>query len=75
VEKTEKDVNSKNQPCKHHQSIFIHFLTASILPPGLSFWQVALAGCGGFRLGAGDSPGEESGVWGPTTQWDACDIV
>ena len=32
VEKTEKDVNSKNQPCKHHQSIFIHFLTASILP-------------------------------------------
>ena len=31
--KTEKEVNSKNQPCNHHQSIFIHFLTSLILPP------------------------------------------
>lgn len=44
VEKTEKDVNSKNQPCKHHQSIFIHFLTASILPPAFLFGRSPLQG-------------------------------
>lgn len=54
------------QPSSIHFHPFSHIFDSS---SGF-FWQVALAGCGGFGLGAGDSPGEESGVWRPTTQWD-----